>query len=248
MHAVSFYRFVVIEDAAELREQLYELCRQFELKGTILLASEGINAMLAGVKPKLAGFMEELQKDSRFAELDAKYSDIAEYPFQRLKIKVKKEIITFGEPDANPNLRVGEYVEPESWNALIQTPGVKLVDTRNSYEVFAGTFRGAIDPQTRNFTQFKKYVDEELDPSKDKEVAMFCTGGIRCEKATAYLLNKGFEKVYHLRGGILRYLERVPKEESLFEGDCFVFDERRGVDHDLLPSIEPIDVSASPEY
>lgn len=245
MIVVSFYRFVSIADPVALQDELQAACETQELKGTILIATEGINVMLAGEQEKLHSFLNALQTDERFANLDIKESSYEDYPFRKLKVKIKKEILTFGDPESNPNIRVGKYVEPEDWNDLIESGDVKLVDTRNRYEVAMGTFKGAIDPETRCFTQFKKYVDEELDPVRDRKVAMFCTGGIRCEKASAYLLKRGFEEVYHLRGGILRYLERVPAEQSLFEGACFVFDERRGVDHDLARATDAVDISAS---
>lgn len=244
MIVVSFYRFVTLKDSESLRLRLSKLCEELNLRGTILLAGEGINAMLAGARESIDRFLAELQADPRFAGLDVKESEHDGFPFKRMKVKIKKEIITFWEPDADPSVRVGEYVEPENWNRLISSSDVKLIDTRNRYEVEVGTFKGALDPGTRTFTQFKKYVEESLDPAKDRKVAMFCTGGIRCEKASAYLLSKGFEEVYHLRGGILRYLEIVPEEESLFEGSCFVFDERVGIDHDLEPTPDVKDISA----
>ncbi|MBX3117782.1 MAG: rhodanese-related sulfurtransferase [Fimbriimonadaceae bacterium] len=244
MVVISFYKFVSLDDCPILKNRLQQLCIERNLRGTILLAHEGINAMLAGDRESVDGFLADLQADARFEGLDVKESMHDEIPFKRIKVKIKPEIITFGEPDADPSIQVGTYVEPEDWNRLIESSDVKLVDTRNRYEVHMGTFKGALDPQTRTFTQFKKYVEESLDPTKDRKVAMFCTGGIRCEKASAYLLSRGFEEVYHLRGGILRYLEVVPTEESLFEGACFVFDERRGVDHGLEAATDAEDISA----
>ena len=177
--------------------------------------------------------LDYLRSDPRLADLEHKESFDDHMPFYRMKVKLKREIVTMGVDDIDPNQRVGTYVEPRDWNALVEDPEVLLIDTRNDYECDIGTFRGALDPHTTNFREFPAYVRENLDPGRHKKVAMFCTGGIRCEKASAFMLKEGFEEVYHLQGGILKYLEEVPKEQSTWEGECFVFDNRVAVDHDL---------------
>ena len=225
----AFYRFVALPDYAELRAPLLAQCRERELKGTILLAAEGINSTLAGQRSQLESFLDWLAQDPRLAGLEPKWSQAAEMPFQRLKVRLKQEIVTLGQP-VDPGVQVGRYVAPQDWNALIQQPDVLLLDTRNHYEVKIGTFRGAIDPQTDSFREFPDYVRQHLDPQQHRRLATFCTGGIRCEKATAWLLEAGFEEVYHLEGGILKYLETVAPQDSLWEGECFVFDGRVAVE------------------
>jgi UPF0176 protein len=225
----TFYRFVSIEDPGVLRQRVLELGRQVGLCGTILIAGEGINATIAARADGVDAFMEQLCEDPRFQGIEARWSLSNEQPFARFKVKVKREIVTMGVEGINPHRNVGEYIEPEAWNDLISRPDVLLVDTRNDYEVGIGTFKGAIDPETPTFRDFPAYVESALASERDRPVAMFCTGGIRCEKATAYLRERGFSEVYHLKGGILAYLESVPPDESFWEGDCFVFDERIAV-------------------
>jgi UPF0176 protein len=232
----AFYKFVAIRDARALRAELHALGAREGLCGTILLAPEGINATVAGSAAGVGRLLAHLRADERFADLVSKESVAAARPFRRWKVKCKREILTFGAPEADPTQRVGTYVRPTEWNALISREDVALVDTRNAYEVAIGTFRGAIDPGTRTFTEFKTFVRDRLDARRHAKVAMFCTGGIRCEKASAYLLAQGFAEVYHLEGGVLKYLETVPPEESLWQGACFVFDERVSVGHGLSPA------------
>jgi UPF0176 protein len=230
----AFYRFVTITDGAALRAQLHDACAVHGIIGTILIAPEGINATIAGSAAAIDAFLSTLTSDPRFTGLDVKRSACEAQPFQRLKVKLKPEIVTFGVPAANPAERAGTYIEPADWNALIADPDIVLIDTRNAYEVAVGTFPGAIDPGTQTFGAFPDFAKSHLDPAKTPKVAMFCTGGIRCEKASAYLLGLGFDEVYHLRGGILRYLETVPPDQSLWQGECFVFDERVAVDHGVV--------------
>jgi UPF0176 protein len=227
----AFYKFVAIDDCRALRDELLAIAVQHEIKGTILVAEEGINATVSGADAGAAALLAYLRNDPRFATLVSKESYASEHPFKRLKVKIKPEIVTIGAPEANPARHVGTYVAPADWNALISDPEVIVIDTRNAYEVDIGTFQGAIDPRTSSFGEFPDYVKQNLDPARDRKVAMFCTGGIRCEKASAYLLSLGFPKVYHLEGGILKYLETVPASESLWKGECFVFDERVALEH-----------------
>jgi UPF0176 protein len=231
----AFYKFVAIADPPALREQLLERARGLDIKGTILLAPEGINATIAGPDAGIRAMLVHLRADPRFADLVSKESCADAVPFRRLKVKVKREIVTLRRPEADPSRRVGTYVQPEHWNALIADPDVVVIDTRNAYEVAIGTFRGALDPATRAFSEFPDFVAASLDPARHRRVAMFCTGGIRCEKASAYLLSQGFPEVYHLEGGILKYLETVPPDESLWQGECFVFDERVALEHGVKP-------------
>ena len=229
----ALYKFVSLPDYRELQAPLLSFCRLQEIKGTLLLAQEGINGTIAGYRQQIDAVLAFLRADSRFADLEHKESYTETPPFERMKVRLKKEIVTLGLPEINPNEKVGIYVEPEAWNDLISNPEVTVIDTRNDYEVTIGTFKGAENPQTQTFRDFPQYVKQHLDSSKQKKVALFCTGGIRCEKASSYLLSQGFEEVYHLKGGILKYLEAVPPEESLWEGECFVFDERVAVGHGL---------------
>ena len=196
------------------------------MKGTILVASEGINGTISAAPDDMRSFLEVLRADRRFDDLVTKDAVAPEHPFQRLKVKVKREIVTFGRPEADPTRNVGTYVEPAEWNAVIEDPEMVVLDTRNTYEYEAGTFAGAVDPKTRRFGDFPGFVRSNLDPARHRKIAMFCTGGIRCEKASAYLKHLGFDEVYHLKGGILNYIATVPREQSLWHGDCFVFDER----------------------
>jgi UPF0176 protein len=229
----ALYKFVTLEDFHEIREPLLDVCLAADVRGTLLLAEEGINGTIAGSRAGIDMVLAYLKSDPRLADLEHKESYDAHFPFYRMKVKLKKEIVTMGVPGVNPNQGVGTYVRPEDWNQLIQDPDVVLVDTRNDYEVGIGTFQGALDPHTTNFREFPAYVRNNLDPKKQRKVAMFCTGGIRCEKASAFMLKEGFEEVYHLQGGILKYLEQVPEEESTWEGECFVFDNRVAVNHNL---------------
>ena len=229
----ALYKFVTLDDFEALREPLLDVCRDAGARGTLLLAREGINGTIAGDRNAIDRVLGYLRNDARLADLEHKESFDDHMPFHRMKVKLKREIVTMGVPGIDPNDVVGTYVAPADWNALIADPDVVLIDTRNDYECDIGTFRGAIDPRTTNFREFPAYVRENLDPTRQRKVAMFCTGGIRCEKASAFMLKEGFEEVYHLRGGILKYLEEVPSEESAWEGECFVFDNRVAVDHEL---------------
>ncbi|WP_348720486.1 rhodanese-related sulfurtransferase [uncultured Alcanivorax sp.] len=231
----ALYKFVRLGDYEQLREPLLALMLAQDVRGTLLLANEGINGTIAGPRAGIDTVLGWLREDPRLADLEHKESFHDAHPFLRTKVKLKKEIVTMGVEGIDPNRTVGTYLSPQEWNAVISDPETLLIDTRNDYEVEVGTFKGAINPETRTFREFPEYVKETLDPARHKKVAMFCTGGIRCEKSTAYLKEQGFEEVYHLKGGILKYLEEMPKEESLWEGECFVFDERVTVDHDLNP-------------
>jgi UPF0176 protein len=225
----AFYKFTPIEDPEGLRAHLFALLSQHAIKGTILIAAEGINGTISGNKADMAAVMSHLRADSRFADLESKDAIADAPPFQRLKVKVKREILTLRHPEADPTKQVGTYITPQDWNTLIADPDVLLIDTRNSYEIEAGTFPGAVDPGTRHFGQFPDYVARNLDPARHRKIAMFCTGGIRCEKASAYLLAHGFDQVFHLKGGILNYLAQMPPDQNHWQGECFVFDERETV-------------------
>ena len=229
----AMYKFVRLENYKALRQPLIDFMEANEVRGTLLLASEGINGTIAAKQESIEAMLEYLQKDERLNPLVCKYSFEENLPFKRTKVKLKKEIVTMGVEGIDPLQTVGTYVKPKDWNALISDPEVVLVDTRNDYEFEIGTFKNALNPNTESFREFPEYVKNNLDPQKNKKVAMFCTGGIRCEKSTAYLKEQGFNEVFHLEGGILKYLEEVPKKETLWEGECFVFDERVAVDHDL---------------
>ncbi len=229
----ALYRFVTLDNYREMREPLLDYCNEREIKGTLLLASEGINGTIAGTREAIDAVLDYLRAQPGLAELEHKESIDENMPFFRMKVKLKKEIVTMGMDGIDPNRVVGTYVKPGDWNALIADPDVLLIDTRNDYEYELGTFKGAIDPHTDSFREFPQYVRENLDPQRQKKVAMFCTGGIRCEKASAFMLQEGFEEVYHLQGGILKYLEEVPEEESSWEGECYVFDRRVAVNHAL---------------
>jgi UPF0176 protein len=232
----TFYQFVALPDFRQLREPLRAICADLGLKGSVLLADEGINGTLAGDADAVGKLIDELRGGALFGgrldNLELKFSDAAAMPFQRLKIRLKKEIVTLGDTDADPTRQVGIYVAPCDWNALIATPDMLVIDTRNAFEVAMGTFEGALDPGIKNFGQFKEFA-ARLDPAKHRKVAMFCTGGIRCEKASAYLKSRGFAEVYHLKGGILKYLEGVPESQSRWRGECFVFDDRVALGHGL---------------
>jgi UPF0176 protein len=229
----ALYRFVTLDDYREMREPLLDTCLEAGTRGTLLLAREGINGTIAGSREGIDRVLAWLRADPRLADLEHKESFDDHQPFYRMKVKLKREIVTMGVPGVDPNRRAGTYVKPRDWNALVNDPDVLLLDTRNDYEVDIGTFEGAVDPRTVNFREFPEYVRRNLDPARHRKVAMFCTGGIRCEKASAFMLNEGFEEVYHLEGGILKYLEEVPESESTWRGECFVFDNRVAVDHQL---------------
>lgn len=233
----ALYKFVTLENYEAMRQPLLDAMLENHIKGTLLLAAEGINGTISGPREGIDNLLAYLNADVRINPVSSKESLHDDAPFYRTKVKLKKEIVTLGVEGIDPLKTVGTYVKPQEWNALISDPDVTVIDTRNDYEIEIGTFKHAIDPKTQTFREFPEYVKEHLDPSKNKKVAMFCTGGIRCEKSTAYLKEQGFDEVYHLEGGILQYLEDVPKEESLWEGDCFVFDNRVAVNHDLEKSI-----------
>lgn len=231
----ALYRFVRLPEHTALRQPLIDQMQSHGVRGTILLASEGINGTIAGPRAGIDAILAFLKAQPGLSELTHKESYCDEMPFRRTKVKLKKEIVTMGVRDIDPQRAAGTYVKPEDWNELIADPDVTLIDTRNDYEVELGTFQGAIDPKTASFRQFPEYAQQQLTPGKTKKVAMFCTGGIRCEKATAYVKQLGFDEVYHLQGGILKYLEVVPEEQSKWQGECFVFDERVSVGHGLVP-------------
>jgi len=229
----ALYHFVILENFDKLRDPLYKVMQDNEVKGTLLLAKEGINGTIAGTREGIDSVLIWLRNDPRLAKLNTKESYDVEIPFYRTRVKLKKEIVTMGIDTIDPNHIVGTYVKPKDWNNLISDPDVLLIDTRNQYEVEIGTFKNAINPATETFREFPKYAEKNLNKNQNKKVAMFCTGGIRCEKSTAYLKSQGFDEVYHLEGGILKYLEEVSEENSLWEGECFVFDNRVSVNHDL---------------
>ena len=226
----AFYKFVRVVDPRGLREGLLVPLAARGMKGTILVAHEGINGTISGPADDMSAFLASLRADPRFADLVTKDTTTERHPFKRLKVRLKREIISLGAPEADPTIRVGTYVSPRDWNALIAEPDVLVIDTRNAYEVAEGTFEGAVDPGTRAFGEWPAYVAANLDPARHRRIAMFCTGGIRCEKASAYLLAHGFDEVYHLEGGILGYLAQVPADDSTWRGTCFVFDERGAVE------------------
>lgn len=229
----ALYRFVRLEDYENLRGPLLAFCEARGIRGTLLLAEEGINGTIAGTAQAISEVLAYLKKDDRLADLECKFSYNTDRPFLRMKVKLKKEIVTMGRPGIDPNQCVGRYASPEQWNTLVDDPECLVIDTRNDYEVEIGTFQGAVNPNTTSFREFPEWVEKNLDPSKHKKVAMFCTGGIRCEKSTSLLVSMGFEDVWHLQGGILNYLEKTPVEQTRWDGECFVFDSRVSVDHDL---------------
>lgn len=234
----ALYKFVSLPDYADLREPLLAVCEENGIKGTLLLAAEGINGTISGPEAGIRAVLAWLRRDPRLAELEHKESWAEHIPFYRMKVRLKKEIVTMGVPGIDPRHIVGTYVKPQDWNALITDPEVVLIDTRNDYEVSIGTFEGAINPKTNSFTELPPWVQQEVEAGrlkKDSKIAMYCTGGIRCEKSTAYMKEQGFENVFHLEGGILKYLEQIPEQESRWEGECFVFDERVSVGHGLQP-------------
>jgi len=232
----AFYKFTKISLLSELQTEFYEFLNSSGIKGTVLLAEEGINGTVSGSSKSIDKFKNFLFEKDLLSESDFKVSSADFMPFPRLKVKLKKEIVTIGDCEINPGEKVGEYVDPLDWNQLITDEDVLVLDTRNTYEVSIGSFEGAIQPETTNFREFPEWAETEGSKlPKDKKIAMFCTGGIRCEKASSLLKDKGFEKVYHLKGGILNYLEKVKPEESLWNGECFVFDDRVALNHKLEP-------------
>jgi UPF0176 protein len=229
----ALYKFVTLEKFQDLRQPLLKVMEYNKIRGTLLLASEGINGTVASNRQGIDALLAWFEKDARLGNIVVKESFETSNPFNRIKVKLKKEIVTMGIEGIDPKQVVGTYVKPKDWNALISDPDVVLVDTRNAYEVKVGTFEGALNPNTTNFREFPQYVRDNLDPKANKKVAMFCTGGIRCEKSTAYLKEQGFDEVYHLEGGILKYLEEVPEADTMWQGECFVFDNRVTVNHQL---------------
>ncbi|NOT86317.1 MAG: rhodanese-related sulfurtransferase [Methylococcaceae bacterium] len=233
----ALYKFVTLEDYQALRQPLQGVMEHNQVRGTLLLAHEGINGTIAGSRAAIDKVLAWLQSDPRLVDLDYKESFTDTPPFNRAKVKLKKEIVTMGIEGIDPKRVVGTYLSPKEWNTLLADPEVILVDTRNDYEVKVGTFKNAVNPNTISFREFPGYVKDHLNPLQHKKIAMFCTGGIRCEKSTAYLKEQGFAEVFHLKGGILKYLEEIPLEETLWEGECFVFDERVTVNHQLQKGI-----------
>lgn len=229
----ALYHFVRLDNFQELKAPLLDTMLQNQVKGTLLLAAEGINGTIAGTRQGIDNVLTWIRSDDRLSKVETKESYTETMPFYRSKVKLKKEIVTMGVEGIDPRHIVGTYVKPQDWNALLDDPEVVLIDTRNDYEYQIGSFERAINPKTDTFREFPDYVKDNLNPEKHKKVAMFCTGGIRCEKSTAFLKEQGFEEVYHLQGGILKYLEEVPKEQTKWHGECFVFDNRVAVNHDL---------------
>ena len=232
----ALYHFTRLADYEQLKAPLQDMCDLLGIKGTLLLAYEGINGTVAGTDKAIADLLEYLRADPRLAGLEHKESRSEDMPFYRMKVRLKREIVTMGVNGVDPNEVVGTYVDPKDWNELITDPDVVLIDTRNDYEVEIGTFKGALNPDTQTFREFPQWVEDNRQNLKKPKVAMFCTGGIRCEKASSFMKQNGFDDVYHLKGGILKYLETQPEKESLWEGDCFVFDQRVAVKHGLKES------------
>ena len=254
----TFYKFVKLLNLADKKSAILQYAQAHGIQGTILLATEGINGTISGSREAINGMLLFLRSEPLLADLEHKESFVEENPFYRLKVRLKKEIVTIGLSEVDPSEQVGTYVSPQEWNKLIEDPEVLVVDTRNNYEVEIGTFKQALNPHTESFREFPDYVEQNLDPHKHKKVALFCTGGIRCEKATSLMLSRGFQEVYHLKGGILKYLAETTPQESLWQGECFVFDERVSLNHGLKPGtyqlchscghpLSPLDM-ASPQY
>ena len=229
----ALYKFTRLDDFEEIQGPLKLFLDSLNIRGTLLLAREGVNGTIAGDNDSIMKSLDYLQKDKRLVGLEYKFSYSEKPPFKRLKVKLKKEIVTLGVSNIDPTFSSGTYVKPADWNELINDPDVVLIDTRNNYEFEIGSFKGSINPNTETFREFPAYTKNNLEKYRDKKIAMFCTGGIRCEKSTAYLKSKGFENVFHLQGGILKYLEEVKEDDSLWEGECFVFDDRVAVKHNL---------------
>jgi UPF0176 protein len=251
LKVAAFYQFAALPDFRALREPLRALCAGLDLKGSVLLADEGINGTIAGAGEGIDGFVAELRHGKLFGgrldNLELKFSEAAQMPFRRLKVRLKKEIVTLGDTTLDPTRQVGTYIDATGWNELIASPDTLVLDTRNAFEVAMGTFEGAVDPKIASFGQFKEFAARHLDPAKHRRIAMFCTGGIRCEKASAYLLARGFTEVYHLKGGILKYLEETPQQDSRWRGDCFVFDERVALGHGLRERAGALTIEAESE-
>ena len=229
----TFYRFTTLEDYTSMQEPIENCCLENDVRGIILLANEGINSTIAGTREGVLTVLRFLQEDSRFADLTWKESSATEQPFRKLRVRLKKEIVTMGVLGIDPARLVGTHVKPEDWNELISDPNVIVVDTRNDYEVEIGSFKNAINPDITAFGELPQWIEENIDIDAQPRVAMFCTGGIRCEKSTALLKEAGVSEVYHLEGGVLKYLEQIPEDQSLWDGECFVFDERVSVGHGL---------------
>ena len=229
----ALYKFTPFEDHAALQAPLVEIAKSVGVKGTLLLAREGINGTIAGPREGIDTVLAHIQSLPGCSDIEWKESTASEMPFARMKVRLKKEIVTMGQPDVDPTAAVGSYIDPAEWNALISDPDVAVIDTRNDYEVEIGTFEGAVDPETKSFGEFPDWWKRNHNRFAGKRIAMFCTGGIRCEKSTNYLISQGVDEVYHLKGGILKYLEEVPEDESLWRGECFVFDGRVSVGHGL---------------
>lgn len=230
---MAFYRFVTVTDLPRHQAALRAIAEQSDICGTILIAPEGLNGTIASTDDGVTRALDYMNEHFKLSSGEVKFSYASEIPFLRYKVRLKREIITMNQPHIDPVNNVGTYVEPKDWNDIMSDPEVLLLDTRNSYETKIGMFKGAIDPKTEKFTELAEYVKQHLDPRNHKKIAMYCTGGIRCEKASSYMLAEGFETVYHLKGGILKYLEEIKPEDSTWEGDCFVFDRRIGVEHGL---------------
>ena len=234
---VAFYHFITLDKKNNIQEHIYNFCEANNIKGTILLADEGINGTISGKEKNIRDFLIFIKKEDLFngvfSKLEHKESWASKNPFYRMKVRLKKEIVALGVDGVSPTKNVGKYVKPEEWNNLISDPNTIIIDTRNHYEVDIGTFKNATNPNTSTFRELPSFIEENLDPKTPKKIAMFCTGGIRCEKATSLMLDKGFKDVYHLKGGILKYLETIDKDEILWEGECFVFDQRVAVTHGL---------------
>ncbi len=233
----ALYRFARLGCCARLRASLLKICREQGIKGTLLIAGEGINGTIAGSRDGIAGVLDHIRAWPECAGLEVKFSNAAVMPFHRMKVRIKREIVTMGQPGIDPGANAGTYVEPTEWNTLIDDPDTIVIDARNDYEVAVGSFAGALNPKTATFREFPDWFDRErgklLGTGKPPKIAMFCTGGIRCEKASAYLKQEGVDEVYHLKGGVLAYLEAVPQELSRWQGECFVFDQRVAVGHGL---------------
>ncbi len=233
----AFYKFVQLTDVSALQHALLKLCKEQNILGSILLAEEGINSTIAGKAKNIQNILTFLRSKENFSDLVCKYSQSDFIPFRKLKVLLKKEIVTFGASNVKPYQKTGVPVAPTEWNTLISSEDMLVIDTRNTYETKLGTFKKALDPNIKTFKDFQTYVEHNLDPSVHKKIAMYCTGGIRCEKASSYLLAQGFEKVYQLQGGILKYLESIDPKNSLWEGKCFVFDDRTALEQDSIISI-----------
>ena len=229
----TFYQFAHLPDCLNWQKKLRTQCKKHNVLGTVILAEEGINATISGSADSIQKVIDFIKSDERFKSMPFRLSTTPRQTFYRIRVAVRDEIVTLGDSTVNPNEQVGKYVEPENWNKIISDPDVTVIDTRNDYEVEIGSFEGAIDPKTQTFGQWDEYVEKNLSDQKDKKIAMFCTGGIRCEKASSHLIKKGFKEVYHLKGGILNYLEKMNTNESLWNGECFVFDHRVSVVHGL---------------